>query len=386
MGTIQKRQNPSGETVYRAIIRINRAGYPNFSESRTFSKRSFASAWIKKREAEIELNPDILLDKKSKKQIIPTLREAVERYINESEGQFGRTKPSTMRFLASFEIGGIRLNRLKRADYTEFALLRRRGSPERNLSAVKGSTVDNDLQYIRSLLKHAHFMWGLDVGWHELDMAMEGLRRSRLIDKGEERMRLPTRDELLALTRYFWQQKQRYPSQTKFPMYLIIWFAIYSCRREGEITRLLWSDFDEDNRVWLVRDMKHPRGSKGNHAAFLVKDNTMRIINCLRESKMRTYLRKHGFSPDYLIGGDSKSVGAAFTNACKILGIKDLRFHDLRHEGATRLAEDGLTVPQMQQITLHQNWKTLQRYVNMAAIPRKDRLDFDEAMEYAQQE
>ena len=110
-------------------------------------------------------------------------------------------------FWLVLKLGGIRLNRLKRADYTEFALLRRRGSPERNLPAVKGSTVDNDLQYIRSLLKHAHFMWGLDVSWNELDMAMEGLRRSRLIDKGEERMRLPTRDELLALTRYFWQQK-----------------------------------------------------------------------------------------------------------------------------------------------------------------------------------
>jgi hypothetical protein len=29
---------------------------------------------------------------------------------------------------------------------------------------------------------------------------------------------------------------------------------------------------------------------------------------------------------------DPKSVGAAFTRACHILGIQDLRFHDLRHE------------------------------------------------------
>ena len=34
---------------------------------------------------------------------------------------------------------------------------------------------------------------------------------------------------------------------------------------------------------------------------------------------------------------ESKAVGARFTRACKLLGIEDLHFHDLRHEGATRL-------------------------------------------------
>ena len=87
----------------------------------------------------------------------------------------------------------------------------------------------------------------------------------------------------------------------------------------------------------------------------------------------------------WLIGGDSKSISASFTRACKLLGIEDLRFHDLRHEGATRLAEDGLTVPQMQQITLHQSWKTLQRYVNLASRPRETRLDFAAALATAQQ-
>jgi hypothetical protein len=33
---------------------------------------------------------------------------------------------------------------------------------------------------------------------------------------------------------------------------------------------------------------------------------------------------------------NAKSVSAAFTRACKILGIKDLRFHDGRHEATSR--------------------------------------------------
>ncbi len=38
---------------------------------------------------------------------------------------------------------------------------------------------------------------------------------------------------------------------------------------------------------------------------------------------------------------DPKSVGAAFTGACRLLGIQDLRFHNLRHEATSRLFERG---------------------------------------------
>ena len=48
----------------------------------------------------------------------------------------------------------------------------------------------------------------------------------------------------------------------------------------------------------------------------------------------------------------------------KMLDIEDLRFHDLRHEGATRLAENGLTISQLQQ-QLHESWSSLERYVQI---------------------
>jgi integrase len=62
---------------------------------------------------------------------------------------------------------------------------------------------------------------------------------------------------------------------------------------------------------------------------------------------------------------NSKTVGSYFTSACKMLGIKDLHFHDLRHEATSRLFERGFSIVQAQQITLHSSWATLQRYVNL---------------------
>jgi site-specific recombinase XerD len=49
----------------------------------------------------------------------------------------------------------------------------------------------------------------------------------------------------------------------------------------------------------------------------------------------------------------------------RILGIEDLHFHDLRREGASRLAEDGATIPEIQSVSLHESWSSLQIYVNM---------------------
>jgi len=44
--------------------------------------------------------------------------------------------------------------------------------------------------------------------------------------------------------------------------------------------------------------------------------------------------------------------GAAFTRACKVLGIVDLRFHDSRHEGTSQLFERGYQIHEVAQVTL----------------------------------
>lgn len=63
---------------------------------------------------------------------------------------------------------------------------------------------------------------------------------------------------------------------------------------------------------------------------------------------------------------DSNGLGAAFRRACERCGVENLRFHDLRHEAASRLA------PKMPVATLAKvmGWRTLQmamRYYNPTA-------------------
>ena len=62
---------------------------------------------------------------------------------------------------------------------------------------------------------------------------------------------------------------------------------------------------------------------------------------------------------------NSKSIGANFTRACRLRGLKDLHFHDLRHEATSRLFERGYDIPEVAQFTLHESWTTLKRYTHL---------------------
>jgi integrase len=62
---------------------------------------------------------------------------------------------------------------------------------------------------------------------------------------------------------------------------------------------------------------------------------------------------------------NTDAISAAFTRACKLLGIEDLRFHDLRHDGISRLFEMGWNIPQVAVVSGHRSWQSLKRYTHI---------------------
>lgn len=372
MGTIAQRKTKDGTPRYRAVIRIDRDGYPPFSQSKTFSKRALATAWIKKREAEIESNPDIMLNREAKSM---RLQDVIIKYIDELGDQFGRTHIKSLLLISRLPIAAKQIGMLRREDYTAFADGRLSGKYE-GLTPITPATLNGDMIGLRSVLKQAKLAWGLNVNLAEFEDAMLGLKHSRKVGASKQRNRTPTSDELQKLTTYFYTRFSRHKSY--YPMHLIIWLAIYTARRQDELTRLRLSDYNGE--WWLVRDAKSPQGSIGNHINTKVTDKAVGVINALRDDKIRDTLKAGNklWDSELLLPLSGKTVSTRFTHACKMLGIDDLHFHDLRHEAATRLSEQGLTVPQMQQVTGHESWSSLQRYVSVT--PRKTVLDFDEAM------
>lgn len=141
------------------------------------------------------------------------------------------------------------------------------------------------------------------------------------------------------------------------PMHRVIAFALFSTRRQEEITRIRWADL-EPGRV-LVRDMKHPGEKLGNDTWVELPPEAEAIIKKMPKKKPEIF----PFSTD--------AISANFTRACKLLGIEDLHFHDLRHEGVSRLFEMGRTIPQAASVSGHRSWQSLQRYAHLRATGDK---------------
>ena len=374
MGTISQRKLADGTIRFRAEIRISRKGFANFKESKTFSSMRLAQKWLAMREEEIEENPDILLGRSDVTNI--TLANAIDKYLDEVGNEYGRTKTYCLRLIQKFPIAQYIITKIKPADISEHVALRKGGYAKLDLKPIATSTLQHELLHIRGVLSHASVMWDVNVDLAGFDKATAQLRKTRQISSSGKRDRLPTTAELKKLTEYFYRKWQK--PVYSYPMHLIMWFAIFSCRRESEITEMLLADYDEDNEVWKVRDLKNPNGSKGNHKEFNVLEPCRKMIELLQVKSTRKRMLNRGYDKDLLIPLSPKTIGGEFRNACKILGIEDLRFHDLRHEGCTRLAEQGFTIPQIQQVSLHDSWGSLERYVSVKK--RKKAIELDEVL------
>ncbi|MFW1995497.1 tyrosine recombinase XerC [Acinetobacter guillouiae] len=374
MGTISQRKLADGTIRFRAEIRISRKGFANFKESKTFSSMRLAQKWLAMREEEIEENPDILLGRSDVTNI--TLANAIDKYLDEIGNEYGRTKTYCLRLIQKFPIAQYIITKIKPADISEHVALRKTGYTKLDLKPIAPSTLQHELLHIRGVLSHASVMWDVNVDLAGFDKATAQLRKTRQISSSNKRDRLPTTAELKKLTEYFYRKWQK--PVYSYPMHLIVWFAIFSCRRESEITGMLLADYDEDNEIWKVRDLKNPNGSKGNHKEFKVLEPCRKVIELLQVKSTRKRMLNRGYDKDLFIPLSPKTIGSEFRNACKLLGIEDLRFHDLRHEGCTRLAEQGLTIPKIEEISLHDSWSSLERYVSVRK--RKKTMELEEVL------
>lgn len=358
MATITQRKRAGG-IRYTAQIRIKRKGKLVYSESKTFARRALAKEWAARREAELQ-DPAALSRLQHRGM---TVGDLVRRYLDDREvvEPLGRTKRMHLEQLLGMDVAG--LDALELEPKHLVAHVRRR-----RLAGVGGATANNDIIWLRVVFRYARSALGIPVDRHVVDDAAEICWSERLIARPKRRDRRPSSEELQALVALFARPSSR-GSTAKDAMYLLMWFAIYSSRRLGEICRLRLSDLDREHGIWLVRDVKNPGGSRGNDLEMVVPDALWPVVDLMAE------LVSDG---DRVAPFVEKTIGSYWTRSMKLAGVDDLHFHDLRHEACSRLAEDGLGIPQIQQVSLHESWSSLQRYVNLRKRKATgERVEFD---------
>ena len=345
MGSILKRKRKDGTIGYTAIIRIKRGGVLVHSETETLDREAAAKAWLNKREAALSLPG--ALDKVDD----PTLADVIDVYNKDKLRPHGKTKDQVLRTIQKADIGALRCSQIDSQALIKFA------------QSIKAQpqTVGNYMSHLASVMSVAKPAWGYPLDKQAMDDARVVMSKMGMISKSKQRTRRPTLGELDRLMVYFSDQLTRRPSS--IPMARLVLFALYSTRRQEEITRMTWADLLREHSEVVIRDMKNPGEKIGNDVRTTLPPEALQLIDAQGVATGATSGSIWPYNAD--------SISAAWARACKFLGIDDLHFHDLRHEGITRLFEMEWSIPRVATVSGHRSWQSLQRYTQYKAAGDK---------------
>lgn len=314
-------------------------------QSKTFATKSEAKRWARHLEHAV--------DEGKRPHKDATLSALAEEYLAE----LVQTKPPSRSKLAAIRIitehiGRMPVSQIDVPAIRDFARQRRSGG-------AGPSTILMDLSYIGTILRHGGALAGADTAQAvaQLASARAVLGASGAVSRPDERRRRPTDAELLLL-RDFWARRRR-----GIPMWKVTQFAITTAMRLSEITRIRWDDLDLDAKTVTIRDRKHPRSKKGNDQTVpLLRGPTViggKVVDPLAiiDSMPR--------EADVIFPYDARTVSTGFTRGVTACCIEDLRFHDLRHDGVSRLFEAGYTIEQVSLVSGHRDWNMLRRYTQI---------------------
>lgn len=329
---------------WRAQIRLQ----DKPSISKVFESKRDAQVWVREQEHQLHKtsfkNPDM------------TFGDLLTVYKSKTRKP-AKTKDAVLKYLDGY-FSTYRLYDFKHSTFADYAERRRRD--------VGPATVLQELTYLGVVLKHGgafaespEAMRAKDV----LSSAIVSLRHSGHVRESVQRDRRPTEDELARLEEHFlWRPR------SNTPMFDIVLFAICTCMRLGEIVGsggILVEDLDLEKRLVRIRQRKDPTNPDRCDTIpllcgpVLYKKLTIDPVQIVQ--RQRTIMRPGRRIFPYA----ESTIDAAFIDAVKKCQIDDLHFHDLRHDGISRLFESGYQIPEVASVSGHKSWKHLQRYTQI---------------------
>lgn len=206
-------------------------------------------------------------------------------------------------------------------------------------------TLNMEISKLGTVLRYAGSAKGLELP-ETIKHARPLLTHMGLIGGGGKRERRPTEDEIDSIYNHLKNGRGLVFAEA-------VLFAIATAMRRGEVCSVTWSDVDRDKKLILIRDRKDPRKKAGNDQWIPLLPSAWELIE--RQPKV----------DDRIFPIHPQTLSKYFTEACRDLAIPDLHFHDLRHEGTSRLFEEGYDIPQVALVTGHKKWDNLKRYTNL---------------------
>jgi len=294
--------------------------------SRSFTHRVDAEKWARS----IELNLDrthLPSDPRILKRI--TLGQLVQRYSDSVSIRKKRCKIEQieLRAFLRYPICLKKLSELRTADFAEYRDLR--------LRTIKPTSLKRSLTPIRHLFEVARKEWGLPINDNPvvaLNFKAADVKRERRLQPYELKRILDAASSC----------RNRLISP-------IIRLALETGMRRGEILNLQPKDIDLPRSQLFI-----PTSKTGQGRTIPLSQGAVTILENACNAK------------EWLFPISANAFRLSWDRLRKRAGLRDFRFHDLRHEAISRFFEIGLTPPEVSLISGHLNLRTLTRYSHAA--------------------
>ena len=327
MATFTKR----GDLQWQAKVR--RKGYP--PQSRTFAAKADAEAWA--RDIEREMDRGCFLDRSEAE--ATTLYEALERYAREvtPRKKGAEAEIYRIRRWQSRSISKCTLARIRGKDLAKFR-------DERRSQGKAENTIRLDLALLSSLYETARRDWGMEGLANPVKMIKApggSNKRERRLLPEEEKWLLAGIEAVMPRT----------PT-----IRALILLDLETGMRQSEILGMDWEDVDLVRKFVHLDDTKSgdPRDVPLSPKALAILQGLPRpiaggsIFDVCQDRLIRAFRQGCKKGRDLYEAATGKKPGAGW--------LENLRFHDLRHEAASRWA----SVLAAQELAKMFGWRTLQ--------------------------
>ncbi|MEM5330845.1 site-specific integrase [Paraburkholderia sp. JHI2823] len=374
MPTIRKRAQ------YQWEAQVRRRGYP--AQSKTFTTKAEAEAWANMIES--EMSRGVWVSRSEAE--ATTLYEALKRYENEvSLLKKGAAQEfSVIKTCKAVDLAKRPLATIRSADVAKLR--------DEWLKDYKPATVLRRLAVLSHVFNIARKEWGMESLSNPVELVRKpqpNNARTRRIATSDAPAGTPSGDEPESERGAKDGELERVVKASGSALLPpIIWLAVETAMRRGEIVSLSWVHVDLNRRVVHL-----PSTKNGDARDVPLSSRAVAVLQALKDSQDATGDPIEGdesntgrvfeIRSDAVTRAFERSVARArkiYVNECKTAKLKpdgrfltDLRFHDLRHEATSRLASI-FPMHELTKITGHKDPRMLMRYYHPRAEDLAKRL------------
>ena len=303
------------------------------SLAKSFNNKADALKWARNVESQLDLGT------LAPKQTMPRLMPMVDRYVEEvTPSKKGKSQEH------------YRANQFRKTKLADMNIDKITGEVvaqyrDERLKQVSANTVRLELAFLSVVFEQCRKEWGFAVSnpVKQIRMPKPGKPRQRRLEAGEEE----------ALMKACRESRAHY-------LNAFVVVAIETAMRFGELANVTWANVNFEKKTIYLADTKN-----GSPRTVPLSTRALNAIQTQpRSIDGRLFSAKPGsIRSAFLI---ALKKGQAAQPESKVF-LRGLRFHDLRHEGVSRLFERGLNVIEVGTVSGHKTLSMLQRYAHLRA-------------------